>query len=232
LLSTERTLTTERKLPDGGKSTTDAIYRADPNGGMSEQERRTVETRRQDAKTEATEITIAGAGANGGFETVEQHKIVTTKDKISETKSTEHQDETVYQRSTNGGLVANRRTVTDTQKSGDKSESSVAKYEGDIAGRMSLRQQETSTTTVAKDGKLVMERNLYDVAPEGSADAGTPKLVEAQTVVREPTAGGVKETINVRRASLDDPGALGPATQLSETVCSGKCQVLKEPAGN
>lgn len=232
LLSTERTLTTERKLPDGGKSTTDSVYRADPNGGMTEKERKTVETRRQDAKTVATEVTIAGAGNNGGLETIEQHKIITTTEKISDTNSKQHEDETIYQRSINGGLVANRRTVTDTQKDGNKTEASIAKYDGDIAGHLILSQQETSTTTVSKDGKLVTERNLYSVAPEGSSDAGTPKLIEAQTVERTPTADGVKETVNVRRASLDDPGTLGPATQLSETVCTGKCEPLKAPAGN
>jgi hypothetical protein len=232
LLYTERTLTTERKTPDGGKSTTESVYRGDLNGGMAEKERRSIETRRQDAKTVATEVTIAGAGNNGGFETIEQHKIVTTTEKISDTKSTQHEDETVYQRSVNGGLVANRRTVTESQTSGDKTDTSVAKYEGDIAGRMTLRQQETSTATVSKDGKLVLERNLYNVAPEGSSDAGTPKLIEVQSVVRTPTADGVTETVNVRRASLDDAGALGPPTQLSETVCTGKCEALKAPAGN
>ena len=227
LLSTERTLTTERKTADGGTSTTESVYRTDPNGAMTEKERRTIETRRQDAKTRATEVTIACAGNNGGFETIEQHKIVTTTEKISADKSTEHNDEIIYQRSSNGGLVANRRTVTESQKSGDKTEASVAKYEGDNTGRLTLRQQETSTAVAAKDGKLMVERNLYAVAPEGSLDSGTPKLMEAQTIVRTPNANGVTETVSVRRASLEDSGSLGPPTQLSETVCTGKCEPPK-----
>jgi hypothetical protein len=226
LLSTERTLKTERKLPGGGTSVTESVFRADPNGGMAEKERKITETRPQNAKTTSTEITIAAPSNNGGFETIEQHKIVTTIDKLSADKINTHEDETIYHRSPNGGFVANRRTVTDTQKTGEKTEENIAKYDADLTGRLSLRNQEASTSVASKDGRVSTERSLYSVAAEGSPDAGHPKLIEQQSVAREPGANNtVKETVSVRRVGPED--RLGPSTVLSETVCSGKCSAPK-----
>lgn len=228
LLSTERTVTTERKLPDGGTSTTEIIYRADLNGGLAEKERRTTEVHPQDPKTTSTEITIARPNSNGDFEPLEQHKIVTTTNRSSANETTTREDETIYRRDPNGGFVANRRFVTDRHQSGEKIEESIAKYEADGTSGVALRSQETSMALSTKDGKVLTERNIYAVAPEGSPDAGRPTLIEQQSVVRSPELdGSVRETVTVRRAGLEDSGRLGPATQLSETVCTGKCDAPK-----
>ena len=54
--------------------------------------------------------------------------------------------------------------------------------------------------------------------------AGGQKIKEQQIIVRTPGAdGSVTETMSVRRPTLADQSHLGPATQISQTVCTGKC---------
>ena len=233
LNSTERIVRTERKLAGGVISTSEAIFRADPNGGMVEKERKTVETRPRDSHststvTTSTEITISVPNSSGGFETLEQHKILATTEKSSADASTMREETTIYRRSPNGDLLADRRSVKDARTSGDKTEEIIAKYEADSAGHFVLRNQETSKAVTAKDGTLALERSLFSVPAEGSPNAGRPQLIEQQSIVREPGPNNtVREKVNVRRAGLEDSGRPGPPTQLSETVCTGKCDVWK-----
>jgi hypothetical protein len=56
-------------------------------------------------------------------------------------------------------------------------------------------------------------------------DGGALKLQEQQIIERKPGSGQtLVETITVRRPSVSDPKTLGPARQLSETVCKGNCK--------
>lgn len=221
LISVERTLTTERKLAGGATSTNSSISRNDVNGAMQEVERRSVEMHPTGAGTTASDVTVAKPGANGSFETVEQDKVVTSED-----KGHKHAEQTVYLKSTSGGLVETRRTVEDTKKAGDKTEASQVNYETDYMGRMALLNSTISTKTTSADGKVTEERNIY-----GSASDGRPrdeqdgqKIKEQQIIVRTPSAdGSLKETVSVRRPTLADTAQLGAATQISETVCTGKC---------
>jgi hypothetical protein len=221
LVSTERTVTTEHKLPGGATSSSSSVSRSDVNGALQEIERRTVETQPTGTGTTESDVTIAKPSGNGGFETVEKQKITT-----AESASAKHQEQTVYLKSTSGDFVEKRRSVEDTKKSGDKTESSVANYEADYTGRIALLNQVTSTKTVSKDGKQVEERDIYANASDGVArdDQGGQKIKEQQTIVRTPGAdGSVTETVSVRRPTLADESHLGPARQISETVCTGKC---------
>ncbi len=225
LISTERVLTTERKLPGGGSSAQATVYRSDVNGAMQEAERRTIETRPQGPGTTASDVTIARPSANGGFEKVEEHKSV----KSVEPNRT-REEETVYLKSASGDFVEKRRTLTESQKSGNTTEAKVANYEADYMGRMALLNSENSTTTVSKDGKEMMERNIYSANSLGAArtDEGGQKITEQQIIVRTPGAdGSVKETVSVRRPTLADATHLGAPVQLSETVCTGKCEPAK-----
>jgi len=225
LASTERTLTTTRKTSDGGTSTTASVYRSDVNGGMPEVERRTIETRPQGPGITASDVTIARPSSNGGLQTVEQRKILSTIE-----PNHTRDDQTVYQKSTNGEFVPVRRTVTESLKSGDKTEATVANYENNYLGRMALLSSENTTTVVSKDGKQVVERNLYDAASFGAPrdDEGGQKIKEQQTIVRTPGPdGSVTETVSVRRPTLADQAHLGTSVQISETICTGKCDPTK-----
>jgi hypothetical protein len=225
LISTERVLTTERKMPGGASSAEATVYRSDINGVMQEAERRTIETRPQGAGTMASDVTIARPSANGGFEKVEERKTV----KFEDPKRT-REEQTVYQKSTNGDFVERRRTLAESEKSGDRTDAKVANYETDYTGRMALQNSETSTTVASKDGKLVVERNIYDANALGYArtDEGGQKIREQQIIVRTPGAdGSVKETVSVRRPTIADQADLGAPVQISETVCTGKCEPAK-----
>lgn len=222
LVSTERVLTSERKTAGGGVSTQATVYRSDMNGAMQEAERRTIEMRPQGRGTTASDVTIARPSSNGGFETVEQRKIVKTED-----PNRTHEEQTVYLKSASGGFVETRRTQTDSQKSGDKTEAKIANYEADYTGRMALLNQENSTTVASKDGKQVIERDIYASASDGVPrdEQGGQKLKEHQSIVRTPAADGtVTETVSVRRPTLADQTRLSAPVQISETVCTGKCE--------
>ena len=221
LVSVERTLTTEKKLPGGATSSSSSVSRSDVNGSMQEIERRTVETRPAGAGATTSDVTIAKPSGNGGFETVEKQNITTTT-----TANDKHQEQTVYLKSTNGDFVEARRSVEDTKKSGDKTESSQSNYEKDYTGQMTLLNQTTSVKTTSADGRQTEERNIYSSASDGVPrdEQGGQKIKEQQIIVRTPGAdGSVTETVSVRRPTLADQSHLGPATQISQTVCTGKC---------
>jgi hypothetical protein len=225
LISTERVVTTERKMPGGGSSTTETVYRSDVNGSLQEAERRSTETVPQGTGVTASDVTIARPSANGGFEKVEERKIVKSVD-----KDHTHEEQTVYLKATSGNLVETRRTLSDSQTSGEKTEATVANYETDYTGRMALLSSENNTTTLSKDGTAVTERNIYSVNALGTVRTGEDgqKIREQQIIVRTPSPdGSVKETINVRRPTISDPTVLGSPTQISETVCTGKCEPEK-----
>ncbi|HEV2200549.1 MAG TPA: hypothetical protein VGR73_12070 [Bryobacteraceae bacterium] len=225
LVSTERVLTTERKTADGGSSTQATVYRSDLNGPMQEAERRKIDTRPQGPARATSDVTIARPAIGGGFETVEQRKIVKTEE-----PNRTHEEQTVYLKSTSGDFVEKRRTQTDSQKSGDKTQATIQNYEADYTGRMALLNQETSTTVASKDGKQVIERDIYASASDGVPrdEQGGQKLKEHQTIVRTPGAGGsVTETVSVQRPTLADQAHLGAPVQISETVCTGKCEAGK-----
>ena len=225
LISTQRTITTERKTPGGGTSTNATVYASDVNGNMREFEHRLTETHPTGPGTTESEVTIARPSLDGGFQTVEQRKILK-----SENPKQSHEEQTVYQRSNNGDLVETRRTVADSQKSKDKTEEQVANYAADYLGHMVLLTSEKSTTTVSKDGKQVVERSIYGPNALGVArtDQDGQKIREQDIVVRTPGPdGSVKETVSARRPILSDPTQLGPPIQISETVCTGKCDPAK-----
>ena len=222
LISVERTLTTETKLAGGGTSSTASVSRSDVNGAMQETERRSVETRPAGTGKTTSDVTVAKPSGNGGFETVEKQTIATTEDKTSK-----HSEQTIYEKSTSGDFVETRRTVEDTKKSGDKTEASQVNYETDYMGRMALLNQTTSVKTTSADGKETEERNIYASNSDGVPREGQDgqKIKEQQIIVRTPGAdGSLKETVSVRRPTLADQAHLGDATQISETVCTGKCK--------
>ena len=229
LISTERVLTTETKMPGGATSASATVYRSDVNGSMQEAERRLTETHPTGPGSTASDVTIARPTANGSFEKVEEHKILKSVD-----PNHTHEDETVYLKSNNGDLVAARRNLTDSEKSGDTTKTTVANYEADYAGRMALMKSENSTAVVAKDGKEVVEKNIYGANALGTArtDQNGQKIAEQDIVVRTPGPdGSVTETVSVRRPTLSDKDRLGAPTQISETVCTGKCDPAKpDPA--
>jgi hypothetical protein len=51
------------------------------------------------------------------------------------------------------------------------------------------------------------------------------KLQEQQVIEQKPGANDtVTQTLSIRRPTISDPNTLGPAQQLSQTVCKGACK--------
>ena len=220
LASTERTVSEEQKTPTGSVINA-TIYRSDLNGTLQEAERRTIESQTQGSTTTA-DVAISRAGLNGSFQVAEKRNIVTVANKdagsVQETEVVQRPDQ-------NGQLAEAAREVREQTKAGDKVTSNTAHYELDYTGKMNLIRQQVETTAKSPDGSIVTERNtfapsIYGVARSGD---GGPKLREQEVIVRRENNGVVTEKTTVSRPTLQDPNRLGPASPVSELVCTGKC---------
>ena len=136
-------------------------------------------------------------------------------------------DETVYQRSENGGFVPRKREVSESVQNGNQTSVKSAVYQPVGAdGQMKLTEQTVSSIVKAADGSETVQTSLYGSSWSGRVgdNESSPALREQDIVERKPGPGGtVKEVLSVRRPSPSDPNKLGPAVQVSETVCTGKC---------
>jgi hypothetical protein len=220
LASTDRTVTEEQKLPNGSvtRSTT---YRGDVNGQMHEAERKVVEVHTQ-GSTVSTQTEIARPDPSGSFQTDEKQS------STSETAgNATHTDETVYRRSENGSFYPAVRDVSDTTRNGPRVVEKSAHYEQRDNQQLQLTGQTVSTTVKQPNGGSVSEVSLYGAnAEDGRAHDNQSglHLKEQQTVERIPGPGGsLTETVTARRPTVSDPGRLGPARTISETICTGKC---------
>ncbi len=219
LASTERIVTEEQKRSNGS-SVRSTTYRSDTNGGMREVERKTQDTETQGSVTK-TQSVLERPTINGSFQAVEKRNSVaeTTPDRS-------HEDETVYRLNPNGEYSAAVRNVTDMTRSGNQTVTKSAEFEPLAdASKMQLARQSVTTTTTRPDGSEVSQVDFYKASVPGLVrDPGSaPQLIEQQTIQRGAGAGGVTETVDVRRPTANDPNRLGPPQRISETVCTGKC---------
>jgi hypothetical protein len=88
---------------------------------------------------------------------------------------------------------------------------------------LQLHSQKVTKTVKAADGSKDQQVDIFGENVPGTVDPGGLKLQEQQLIQRKARANEVTETLSVRRPSLADPKLLGPARQISETVCRGKC---------
>jgi hypothetical protein len=224
LVSTERTVVDEKKLPNGAMihATT---YRSDLNGQMAESERRTIETQTQ-GPTSTTNVTVSRPGISGSFDIAEKRNVVTNAD-----GKTVHETEVVQIPAANGQLMEAARLVRDQTTVNGTTTSTEARYEPDFTGSLSLASQQVATITKEPDGSLITQVNLYAPAAYGIAreQNATAKLKEQEVIVRREKNGVVTETTTVSRPTLQDPSRLGPSAPVSELVCTGKCDGPLKP---
>ena len=94
------------------------------------------------------------------------------------------------------------------------------------SGALELQGQTVVRTTRRADGSELSVVDVFGVSVPGtvgSRDAGL-QLKEREFVDRKPgAAGSVVETVSVQQPSVSDPGVLGAAKVISETICRGKC---------
>jgi hypothetical protein len=208
----------EQKRPDGSSSKQISTYRGDINGGMQLIEKSTTETR-VSGSTENAETVVQRPTVNGSLDTVEKQSTVKVKEPAGFTEET-----TTYRRDGNGGFRAAVRETTEHNQQGPQSSDSMAEYELGPNGQLQLHSQKVTKTVTAADGSKEQVVDIFGQNVPGTVDPGRLKLQEQQLIQRKPGPNDtVTQTLSVRRPSVSDPTTLGPARQLSETVCRGKC---------
>lgn len=230
LASTERVVT-ETQLRPNGSTVHATTYRSDVNGNMAEAERATIESEKQGAVTTTQEVKELPSPGGGSFQAVEKSTLVTevTGDKT-------HQDEIVYRRALGSGGDFSQavRDVKDITHAGNVTTETTAHYEPvATASQMRLIQQSQSTTTKHPDGSETSQVNLYGSSWTGNAsDSDSPLALREQDIIerQKGPGGNVTEILSVRRPTPSDPNRLGPATKVSETVCTGKCSPEEKAA--
>ena len=224
LVSTERTVVDEKKLPNGAviHATT---YRSDLNGQMTESERRTIESQTQGA-TSTTDVTVSRPGISGSFDVAEKRSVVSNAD-----GKTLHETEVVQVPAANGQLMEAALLVRDQSTVNGTTTSTEARYEPDFTGKMSLAGQQVATIQKEADGSLVTQVDHYAPAASGIArtENRAPQLKDQEVIVRSEKNGVVTETTTISRSTLEDSNRLGPSSPVSELVCTGKCDGPLKP---
>ena len=217
-LPVDRVTIAETKQADGSIITDTTLRRGDVNGNLVLSEHTRAETRKNGAST-MSEIVVERASINGSLELQEKQSIAAI-----EQGQTVQQTSTVYRRDSNGNFVEARRDVKETTIVGATTTENSASYEPGNDGKLSLTRQETRTAVKSADGSEHSQVNVFDsVAGRVGESGGTPQLREQVLIERKMSGDGIVETLRVRQASPNDPGRLGAARLISESVCKGKC---------
>jgi hypothetical protein len=224
LLPPVRETIEEQKRPDGSSTVQSTTYRADINGNMQIVEKSMTDTHKN-RSGETSETVVQRPTANG-LETVEKQSQV-----VSKQGDNYQAESTTYRSDGNGGFSPAVRQTTEHKVQGSEISENTAEYEkGASTGELQLHGQTVSKTTTRPDGSKDAVVDIYsrDVPGTVSGNESGLKLKEQQTIESTPGPGNtVVETLSVRRPTLADPGTLGPARQLSQTVCKGDCKPPK-----
>ncbi len=211
----------QQKRPDGSSTTTATTYRGDINGSMQLAQKSVTELTKSGSE-ERSETVVQKPTINGSLDTVEK------QDKVKVTEPNGfREDATTYRPGGNGGFYAAVRTVTDHTQSGAEVKENTVEYEANPGGALQVHSQTVATTNTASDGSKDTVVNVYKANVPGNIDPTTSglKLQEQQLVQSQKGANGaVTETLSIRRPTVSDPNTLGPARQISQTVCQGDCK--------
>jgi hypothetical protein len=214
----------EQKRPDGSSSTQSTTYTTDINGNTQVTEKSITDTQKN-GSGETSETTVQRPTVNG-LETVEKNSTVVSK------QADGYQSEsTIYRLDGNGGFSPAVRQVTQHTVRGSEVSDSSAEYERDSSGELALHGQSVTHTVTRPDGLKESVVDIYSRNVPGtvSGNESALKLQERQTIENTPGPGGtVVQTLSVQRPTVSDPGTLGPARQLSQTVCKGDCKPPKD----
>jgi hypothetical protein len=218
--ATLRVVVEEKKLPGGGSTIRTTAYRSNASGRSDLVERTTSQISKS-GDSATTETTVERPSVNGSLEPAERRTTVERKGEGSGSSTT-----AVYRPDTNGRFVEAVRESSERHGSGGQISESAARYEPDpLTGQMRLIESTERSTVKRADGSESEVVDVYAPQTPGLANQNSkPKIKEQQIIERRPAAGGMVETLAVRRPGLNDPNRLGPARKVSETVCTGKCQ--------
>lgn len=212
----------EAKRPDGSSTTRSTTYSTDINGNSQITEKSVTDTQKN-SSGETSETVVERPTVNG-LEAVEKQSEVLTK------QGKNYQaDSTTYRRDGNGGFYAAVRQTTDHKEQGAEASENTAEYERGPNGELELHGQTVTKTVTQPDGLKDSVVDIYSRNVPGTVSDSGLKLQEQQSIESAPGPNNtVVQTLNVRRPTVSDPGTLGPARQLSQTVCKGDCKPPKE----
>jgi hypothetical protein len=204
----ERVRIEEHKESDGTVRTLTTVSRGDVNGAFRVAERATTVTRSTGDRTEST-TSIERPTLNGSMDLVEKtdQTIVASGAKTTENVST-------LRRDTNGRLSEFAKKTREAVTSNGQTSENTAEYETASTGQMRLMRQ--STAQVEPTGTRQVTVYLPDAE-------GKMTLSQQQVIQKTETPNGTVESTTVRFAQPSDPGKLGPARKVEETVCTGDC---------
>jgi hypothetical protein len=223
-LPPERQMIEEQKRSDGGSTVQSTTYRADLNGNMQVVEKSVTDTQKS-ASGDVSETVVQRVTPNG-LQPVEKQSQV-----ISKQGNGYQAESTTYRSDGNGGFTPAVRQTTEHVVQGSQVSDSSAEYERDSSGQLSLHGQTVTKTVTRPDGSQESVVDVYSTNVPGtvSGSGSALKLQEEQTIDSQPGPGNsVVQTLSVRRPTVSDPGVLGPARQLSQTVCKGDCKPPKD----
>ena len=215
----------EQKRPDGSSTIQSTTYGTDINGNTQVTEKAVTKTQKN-ASSETSETVVQRPTASG-LETVEKQSQV-----VSKQGNGYQLESTTYRRDGNGGFYPAVRQTTEHTVQGPEVSENSAEYERGSNGELQLHGQTVTRTVTKPDGSKDEVVDIYsrDVPGTVSGNESGLKLQERQMVQSTPGPGNtVVQTISVQRPTIADPGTLGPARQLSQTVCKGDCKPPKEP---
>lgn len=218
-LPPERTVSQETKNPDGSTSVVTTVFRGDLNGRLTPSERTTVITRGAGDATHSEKL-VERTGVSGKLEPFEKRVA-----QVSGTADRSETEETVFRVDTNSRFTEAARNVIRQRKENGVVIEQTDEFESASTGAMQLSRQTVSRVVKNPDGSESRVVDVFGNSATGRAVAEKGmQLRERQIVERKPTAdGGFVESFSIQRPGLTNTKELGPATKISETVCSGKC---------
>jgi hypothetical protein len=217
----EREMIEEQKRPDGGSTTVATTYRGNINGQMQVAQKAITELSKSGSE-EHSDTVVQRPTINGGLDTVEKQSTV----KVASADGF-REESTTYRPGGSGGFYPAVRTVTEHTQQGTETQENTVEYEANPSGPLQIHSQTVTKTVTAPDGSKDTVLNIYGTHTAGTVDptSSAMKLQEQQIVQSQKGPNDtVTQTLSVRRPTVSDPNTLGPARQLSQTVCTGDCK--------
>lgn len=213
----------EQTRPDGSSTLQSTTFTTDINGNTQVTEKAVTDTKKSDSG-EVSETVVQRPTLNG-LETVQKESTV-----VSKQPNGYQSESTTYQRNGNGEFYPAVRQTTARTVQGSDVTDNTAQYERDAYGELALHGQTVTHTTTRPDGLKDAVVDIYSRDVPGTVDGSGSglKLQERQIIDSVPGPGGqVVQTLSVQRPTVSDSNALGPARQISQTVCKGDCKPSK-----
>jgi hypothetical protein len=218
-LPPEKQVITETTHPGGVTAREQVTWRGDISGNMAIAERTSAETQKTSAGSTSS-VTVRRPTINGSMDVVEKREGERTDHAGGGFESTER----IYRNGQDGFYEAVRLVTTHTESNGKASEN-TGEYEIGPSGTLELHSQVVTMSTKGAGGSETSQTSYFE--RRGGFEITDAALQLRAQETKEVTSGpnhSATETVSIRYPSPSDPGVLGPATKISETVCRGDCE--------